>query len=89
MTYDPHCVMTWREMVAGADDQRRTVEQVTAELSGAIQTLAEIEVIPHPHGEMTEYRRKCAEWIAHRAIVEAQSVKDARSVIKKAAEVKP
>lgn len=86
MTYQPHCLMAWREQVAGADDQARTVEQVMAELNGALQTLTEIESIPQPHGELTDYRRRCAEWIAHRALTEAQAIADMRAVIKRAAE---
>lgn len=86
--YEPHCQMRWSEMVAGADDQARTVEQVMSELNQSMAVLTEIEKIPPPHDEMTQYRRACAEWLAHRALCEAQAVKDARSAIKKAAEVK-
>ncbi len=87
-SYEPHCEMAWREMVRGADDQSRTVEQVMSELNQQLAVLTEIERLPPPHDEMTQYRRKCAEWLAHRALCEAQAVKDSRSAIKKAAEVK-
>ena len=66
-------------------DECRTVEQVMSELNGALAIITEIEAIPQPHDQMTDYRRKCAEWLAHRALLEAQSVIDARAVIKRAA----
>lgn len=84
MTYAPKCEMAWREMVAGADDQCRTVEQVMAELNNSLAVLTEIEQLPQPHNDLTQYRRLCAEWIAHRAIVEAQAMKDMQAALRKA-----
>lgn len=86
MTYQPVCLMAWHEMVSGSDDQMRTVEKVLAELNQAKATLAEIEVIPQPHCEMTQYRRLCAEWIAHRAIIEAQAMRDFKRAPNRAAQ---
>ena len=86
MNYEPHCVMTWANQCAGADDQSRTVEQVMSELNEALATLTEIESIPVPHSELIQMRRRTAEWIAHRALVEAQAIQDMRAVVARAKE---
>lgn len=88
MTYQPACLMAWKEMAAGMTDmsESRTVEKVLAELNQAKATLAEIEASPNPQCPMTEYRRLCAEWIAHRAIIEAQAMRDFKRAPNRAAQ---
>ena len=88
MNYEPHCLMTWQTQVAAADDQlaARTVEQVIAELNQAKSVLAEIEADRAPMTELKQMRALTAEYVARRAILEAQSAMDARAVVERAEE---
>ncbi len=82
MTYHPKCEMSWRSMVAGADDQLRTAEQVLSELNQHLNTLVAIEAIPPD--QRTEWdlmRVQTAQYLSNRAIQEAQAAIDAKRAI--------
>lgn len=91
--FEPHCLMTWAEQVAGADDQlsfsergtpmTRTVDSVLKELNSSLAALSEMAAMPMPLDEMTLFRKAAHEHIAAAAIAEAQSIQDARVFIER------
>jgi hypothetical protein len=88
MNYEPHCVMAWASQVAGSDDMgayaSRTVEQALEDINRSREALAEIESLPRPLDDWSEMRKNVHEYIVRRRILEAQSVRDMRSVVQKA-----
>ena len=84
-TYTPHCLMAWSSACAVMDDTStsRTVEEVMAELNGAIVILAEIEALPNKC-ELSQMRARAAAHVAERAIREAQAIQDTRADVARA-----
>lgn len=88
-TYRPTCEATWATQCAGADEQsnycERSVEAVLTELNNSLAALTEIERLPMPLDDAAQLRRTTHEYLAARAIAEAQAIQKARAVIARAA----